>query len=140
MTRINLIDPEHLTDQHLIAEYRELPRIFALALKHNNSGKPMPKVSNYRMGSGHVIFFYDKILFLIDRQQKIINELLNRNFSIMHTEVDAPINDLSDKYLNNWSPSTHEISISKQRLKEKLLMRPTFYKHKSKPVGINFYD
>jgi len=28
MTRINLINPEKLTDQHLLAVYRELPRIF----------------------------------------------------------------------------------------------------------------
>ena len=32
MTRINTMPPEHLTDQHLFAEYRELPRIFALVL------------------------------------------------------------------------------------------------------------
>lgn len=31
MTRINLIPPAQLSDQHLLAEYRELPRIFTMA-------------------------------------------------------------------------------------------------------------
>lgn len=31
MTRINLVDPSTLHTKHLIAEYRELPRVFALA-------------------------------------------------------------------------------------------------------------
>lgn len=30
MTRINLLPASELTDQHLIAEYRELPRIFTI--------------------------------------------------------------------------------------------------------------
>jgi hypothetical protein len=28
VTRINLVDPKELSRQHLVAEYRELPRIF----------------------------------------------------------------------------------------------------------------
>lgn len=31
MTRINRIPVEELSRQHLVAEYRELPRVFALA-------------------------------------------------------------------------------------------------------------
>lgn len=30
MTRINVIEPSRLSDQHLGAEYRELPRVFGL--------------------------------------------------------------------------------------------------------------
>ena len=33
MTRINLLPPSQLADQHLIAEWRELPRIFGLVKK-----------------------------------------------------------------------------------------------------------
>ena len=31
MTRINVVPPRLLLDEHLLAEYRELPRVFALA-------------------------------------------------------------------------------------------------------------
>lgn len=34
MTRINLTLVSELTDQHLIAEYRELPRVFGIVRKH----------------------------------------------------------------------------------------------------------
>jgi deoxyribonuclease (pyrimidine dimer) len=33
MTRINVVPPRELTRQHLIAEYRELPRVFGLVKK-----------------------------------------------------------------------------------------------------------
>ena len=39
MTRINLINPEKLTDQHLLAEYRELPRIFWILRKKISENK-----------------------------------------------------------------------------------------------------
>lgn len=33
MTRINLVPPKELTDQHLMREYQELPRIVGLVRK-----------------------------------------------------------------------------------------------------------
>ena len=66
MTRINsAIDPKNLTDQHLIAELRELPRIFTAVNKRIEQGKyfnDIPK--EFALGSGHVKFFYDKLKFL----------------------------------------------------------------------------
>lgn len=41
MTRINLLPPAQLADQHLIAEYRELPRIFTLVKSKLQSQKPL---------------------------------------------------------------------------------------------------
>lgn len=38
MTRINLVPPEELSRQHLVAEYRELPRIFALVRAAQGKG------------------------------------------------------------------------------------------------------
>lgn len=60
MTRINLVPVSELSDQHLIAEYRELPRIFNLVLNAQYKGKyPLDfKISDtYLLGTGHVTFF-----------------------------------------------------------------------------------
>lgn len=58
MTRVNLIPVEELTNKHLIAEKHEITRVFALA----KNSKPNVKIPNtYRMGKGHVTFFYNKV-------------------------------------------------------------------------------
>jgi deoxyribonuclease V len=41
MTRINLLPPSELADQHLLAEWRELPRIFGLVKKKLTENKPI---------------------------------------------------------------------------------------------------
>lgn len=66
MTRINgSIDPADLTDQHLLAEYREMVRIPNHVMRHEIRLDKIPK--SFRLGRGHVTFFYDKIQFLHQR-------------------------------------------------------------------------
>ena len=63
MTRINCIEPKYLKDKHLVAEYRELPRVFGLIEKAIERGEnpKAPKFNrSYIMGKGHLHFFYNK--------------------------------------------------------------------------------
>lgn len=63
MTRINAnIDPADLCDQHLLAEYREIVRVPNHVLKHKIDVTKIP--DTFRLGTGHVTFFYNKIGFL----------------------------------------------------------------------------
>ena len=82
MTRINLINPEKLTDQHLLAEYRELPRIFWIVRKKISENKEIKVWKKYKMLTWHFIFFYDKLLFLQKSLEKIYSEFKKRNFKI----------------------------------------------------------
>jgi|SRR5210317_1545760 len=79
MTRINLVCPSELTDKHLMAEYRELPRIFTYVNKH---GVPNDIPERYTLGKGHVKFFCDKLDWLYSRYRSIFCELINRGFAI----------------------------------------------------------
>ena len=69
MTRINsAINPKNLTDQHLIAELRELPRIFTAVKKRIENGKSFDDIpEKFTLGVGHCKFFYDKCEFLAER-------------------------------------------------------------------------
>lgn len=69
MIRINsAINPKNLTDQHLIAELRELPRIFTAVNKRVEQNKSFDDIPNeFCLGDGHTKFFYNKLLFLLDR-------------------------------------------------------------------------
>ncbi len=80
MTRINLIPVEELSDQHLMAEYRELPRIVNGVIE--GKFKPSNVPEHYILGTGHVKFFTNKILFLAARYRLLFAELQYREFKL----------------------------------------------------------
>lgn len=77
MTRINLgIMPQELCDQHLVAEYRELPRMFTFAndrLKKYNSAGPCP--SSFTLNTGHMSYFIPYGTFLSTRWKELCLEM-----------------------------------------------------------------
>ncbi len=79
MTRINVVPPFELTTKHLVAEYRELPRIFTLAKRYRHPSEiDIPPV--YTLGKGHMKFFCDKLGWLVKRQQALIDEMKARGY------------------------------------------------------------
>lgn len=130
MTRINLVHVQELADQHLMAEYRELPRVFGAVRKHVQDGKRVQDFkinSTYLLGTGHVTFFYDKLQYLQKRHIDIVNECLRRGMNIQNIETND-ISDIPAAFCNDYNPNAHEIDISRSRLIEKLLMKPMWYK------------
>jgi len=128
MTRINLINPEKLTDQHLLAEYRELPRIFWIVRKKISENKEIKVWKKYKMWTWHVIFFYDKLLFLQKRLEKISSECKKRNFKISFTEK-INLDEFPENLKKDFSPSKRDLEISEKRIKEKLDSKKNFYKY-----------
>lgn len=122
MTRINVIPPADLTDQHLLAEYRELPRVFTLAAAAAARGDA-PAPAAYTLGAGHVRFFFRRTLYLHRRQAEIIRELLDRGYALAHTAPPEPLDD------GDWTPDEAAVAANLGRLREKLAAppRPGFY-------------
>lgn len=128
MTRINTIDPQHLLDQHLMAEYREITRVSSLS-KHTVQPK------QYIMGTGHVKFFYDKGLFLAKRREELYNELVRRNYNVTWFEYVAHLVSLH----KDWQPAAADHIVSIGRLHEKLVDKPNFYTYYGKKVATTYY-
>lgn len=126
MTRINLLPPSELADQHLLAEWRELPRIFGLVKKKLTENKPILPWVKYTMGTGHVRFFYNKLLFLQKRHQALVKEAQKRGFKLSKTEKIS-LDGFPSVYCQDFSPSKEDIIISQQRIQEKLKAKPDFY-------------
>ena len=83
MTRINSAIPvKCLTDEHLLAEHREIKRLPYNLKKALESGsvKKIPK--EFKLGRGHVLFFLDKQKFVQDRYSEIFNECVYRGFDV----------------------------------------------------------
>ena len=124
MTRINLVPPSTLSGKHLVAEWRELPRVFSLAHKASMSNKPwtdkQPK--NYLMGEGHVIFFYDKLGFLAERHAQLTKEMLSRGYKPTFTGClkEEWQGRISKGYWKGYVPTEEAVEINMQRIVERL--------------------
>lgn len=136
MTRINLTLVSELADQHLMAEYRELPRVFGAVRKHVQNGKRLKDfkiASKFLLGTGHVTFFYDKLDYLVDRQTQLIAECLKRGFNIKDVTVQD-ISDIPKEFRNHYRPSLDDIMLSQARLDEKIAQKPLWYKYYGKAI------
>ena len=141
MTRINLVSPKELTDQHLMREYQELPRIVGLVRKAIHKGrKPSDfKIAHdYILGSGHVTFFYNKLEFLRKRQLSLIAELLVREYKIVHQE-GLDLYNIPNEWKGDYIPTNNGLMLSRERIREKILMKPQWYKYKGRPIDISQY-
>lgn len=118
MTRINLINPRILHDKHLLAEYRELPRVFKLveAAEKRHAKLAIPK--DYVLGTGHVTFFYDKLAFLEKRFKDLVAECRRRGFNVMHQQV--PSIEVNKHWWNDYDPTPQAVALNLARIKERM--------------------
>lgn len=133
MTRINTVKPARLTDQHLLAEYRELNRIFGKAYPNAKAPK------RYTMGEGHVLFFYSRTTWLSRRQAELIAECQRRGFEIQFTVPRPPVPGCD----GDWEPDADDEAVSlgrlRERLAEKHAKKPGWYTWYGAAVGDDFY-
>jgi deoxyribonuclease (pyrimidine dimer) len=134
MTRINLVNPSELTDQHLIAEYREIFMVGGslkrtLASKSGYREERVPK--KYTLNTGHVYFFYNKGAYLHSRYRELIEEMRRRGFEPDPTRVFPTKVFVDNGLYNDWMPSLEDYKIIRQRIKEKIAMKPQWYRRTS---------
>lgn len=122
MTRVNIVPVQELTDKHLIAEYREITRIpgnLNKSLNRKSKSFSFNEIPDaYTLGTGHVKFFYNKMLFLRKRYAKLIKEMNSRGFKTNYT--DLTLFDVENKYMNDYTPTTDALNINRKRIKERL--------------------
>lgn len=124
MTRVNAhIPPYVLSDQHLMAEHREIVRLAKQSHTYWTWSKREPLPESFRMGTGHVRYFFDKIDYIADRYTLLYEECLARGFNVQ---------DYSEAFANphpnavgNYKPNAETIkttqSIIFARLFDRLL-------------------
>jgi hypothetical protein len=106
----------------LVAEYREITRLpknlqKSLARKTKPfSLKEIPP--QYTLGKGHVKYFYDKMLFLQNRFEQLVQEMLNRGYNPNFRDSSIFI-PLDKSFYNDYTPTMEAIEINRQRIKER---------------------
>lgn len=126
MTRINLIPVKELSDQHLIAEYRELPR----CIKQNINICDAPR--KYCLNKGHMKWAKRHSRWLMRRYLDITCEMQYRGI-----KTNYPFYKLYEIYetqyytkeCDNWyNPTNNDIQLSRNRIIEKINLKPNWYK------------
>lgn len=122
MTRINCIPPHELSGPHLVAEYRELPRVFALVRAAIARGEKPDDPRNpleYRLGSGHVRFFYCRLGYLAHRQASLVQEMRARGYQPQYDNALALLDGLPAEWCQSWEPTPEAVALNKARIAER---------------------
>lgn len=116
MTRINVGYPvEKLTTQHLIAEHRESKRI----PNQVKSGKVKVKhIDTFRLGTGHVHFFTDRLGYLLKRYIEVYNECLRRGFKVQ--DYRNAWSGVPSELMNDYEPTEQDKKLIEDRISERL--------------------
>ena len=134
MTRINSsIKVSSLTDEHLLAEHREikrLPSIYKKRLESNKDLSELPK--KFTLGKGHVLFFINKGVFTLNRYLDILNECIKRGFNVEDYRDNWQIYNISEDY----KPTENEHQLLVERISTRLLNSPkSNWRYYGKPIS-----
>lgn len=129
MTRINLVPVEELTQAHSFGEYKEILRVFGGTKKalqkypnkwsfYKAYGDKIP--TEYTMGTGHVLFFYDKLMFIAERYQQLCQWRKVRGYKYTELSIQELLDGLPDFVLQSYTPTEDALQINRERIAERL--------------------
>lgn len=127
MTRLDTINVEALTDQHLLSNYREIGRLSAKS-RFPKSKEKWPL--RYKMEEGHMKFFYDKGEWLAKRQAELYNECMVRGFDVVKHEYRAHPAGLN----KDWEADDSDHSVSIGRILERIDHAKKPYRYGGQPI------
>lgn len=116
MTRINVgIDPKELPNKLLLAEHREITRI-PNAIKTNRA-KIVDIPKEFTLGSGHVKFFYTKLIYLKKRYEALYQECVDRSFNVK--DKSDSFNGLPQEVMFDYQPMQRDRELLIERITSK---------------------
>ena len=148
--RINIIPVNFLSDQHLIAEYREIKMLPKLAVRiiKSKSGLDINKISKeYTLNTGHGYFFVNKLTYIEKRFSQLCDEIKKRKFALNSTllfDNNYDYSVLTPDLYNDYIPSKEEQLINIERIKlrinEMSQKKKNFYKFYSYNMSLEDWD
>lgn len=141
MTRINLDPPSLLIDQHLLGELHEIGRVWPLALAALDRLGSVEALraacpATFRLGAGHVCFFFPRLGWLADRHRALVAEALSRGWRVTHTEP-PPVPEGLDLA---WTPTADDWKVSRPRLVESIGRMKRGPTYRGERVGRDWYS
>lgn len=120
MTRINsAINVRRLTDEHLLAEHREIKRLPYCLSKAIASGSVKRIPDKFTLGKGHVLFFLDKMNFVRRRYLQLYAECRDRGMNVEWYYDNFFTFEAS--YDNDYTPTDKERQLLTERITERIM-------------------
>ena len=111
------VDPILLADQHLIAEYREIPMLIgSLQYWKWEIKSPIPQIFN--LGIGHMNFLKNKLRYAQRRHEAVIIECHRRHFKCDTLRMN--LTGFPIEFCQDWNPTIEDSKKLRLRLKWKL--------------------
>jgi len=116
MTRINVgILPKELPNKLLLAEHREIKRIPNCITKGRYSLSGIPP--KFKLGDGHVKFFYDKLRYLLIRYKNLYGECIKRGLNV--TDYSEAWDNVPSELFNDYIETPEDREKLLERLEER---------------------
>jgi len=127
MTRINVVPVTELHRVHLVSEYKEIVRVFGLVRKCQQSGinkysflnKKKPP-AEYTLGTGHVLFMYDKLQFILNRYKALTGEMVSRGYKPSPIDEGDLKKGIDSWWFGEYTPTQKAIEINRKRIQDRL--------------------
>lgn len=129
--RVNVISPKYLSDQHLIAEYREMKMVtyYYVRSKGTKNGIEKNRISvKYTLNKGHAYMWYDKMNYILKRFNSICDEMRSRGFKCDYTELN--FTNIDESAFGDYEVTQEDIKINLDRVLIRIEKQPKFYKFK----------
>lgn len=122
---------KNLTDQHLLAEHREIKRV----PNYYKPGKVENVPAEFKLGTGSVRFFLDKGRFLLSRYKEIHEECLVRGFNV--TDYSGSWNEWAKNKLtfNDYIPSDNDRQLLLERISIRISESEQTPRYYRKPIA-----
>lgn len=125
MTRINSAIPvKNLTDEHLLAEHREIKRLPWCLENAIASGSINHIPEKFTLGKGHVLFFLDKLCFCFKRYLDLYYECHIRGFNVRNYRLNFFTDDNHEYYRGDYTPTSEEHDLLIERITERIMNSP----------------
>ena len=120
MTRINVVPVQELQREHLVAEYKEIVRVFALAraAQYELHKKKIP--NEYTLGTGHVLYFYDKLKYITERYNSLCTEMITRGYRCNRVEQSELERGIDRSLFWDYIPTDAALALNRARISERL--------------------
>lgn len=121
MTRINVLDPSLLLDQHLLAEHRELKRIPNKILQ-GKAKTIKSEHTHYILGKGHETFFRTRLGYLYTRLHWIQCECRNRGLKVQDFSF-YPYQFKGTGLWRSYTVTKEDLLLNIERIEERIRLR-----------------
>ena len=120
MTRINVIQPSELTGKHLVAEVHEITRIFGLARKAQYEIHKKKIPNEYTLGTGHCLFFLDKLKYITERYNSLCTEMVHRGYVCNRVEQSELERGIDRSLFWDYKVTDAALALNRARISERL--------------------